>query len=136
MKQFIVSVVTLVFLTTCNNTERNLKLIQGSWEVVSLSKYPLTITGYDKGVLEMKSIIHFDENGILKIYKSAIMNKPDTLKYAVKENQLIIYYSDFGIPFQIEDLGNRQLELMASGYGESKEARNEVRRITLAKKED
>lgn len=124
-------IVAIQILIGCSSTDKNTKLIEGSWQVASLSETPLTITNYGEGRIDSSSIIKFGNDGLMKILHSDSMNSAEVFRYEVNNDELIIFYSDYGIPFHIESITSDKLEVKASGYGNTSELRSRIRRIEL-----
>ncbi|MCK8523499.1 hypothetical protein M0D21_18090 [Aquimarina sp. D1M17] len=103
----------------------------GEWNVTSLSEYPLYITNYDDAKLDKHSKLRITENGKLDFYLKDTLS--ESYYYELEKNDLILIYSDYGIPLKITKLNPNKLTLEASGFGNSKSERNRKIKIELKK---
>ena len=95
----------------------------GTWKTVELSQYPLTITNYGDAKFDKGSRLIFDSTGELHIFLLDTTKTPETFNYKIEDDKIIMWYSDYGIPLTIKELGDNELELETGGFGNTEEIR-------------
>jgi hypothetical protein len=102
----------IVVLPGCDNSWR----IQATWEVTELSQYPLSITDYGDAKLDKGSRLWFDNQGQLHIFLTDTTRRPETFNYVIQDDDIIMWYSDYGIPLTINNLNDDELELEIDSF--------------------
>ena len=119
----------MLLLFSCDNGER----IQGTWKVTELSNYPLTVTNYGDAKFDKGSRLTFDNKGQLHIFLSDTTETPETFKYEIQDDKVIMWYSDYGIHLKINELSDNELELETGGFGNTEEIRKVIKNLKLTK---
>lgn len=120
---------TLLFITSCRYKKEDLV---GEWNVTKLSKYPLSITNYNDTKLDKNSKLIIHENGKLDFYLKDHLT--ESYSYYLENNDLVIVYSDYGIPLDIIKLNSKELILETEGFGNAELERSRKIRIELKNK--
>lgn len=124
--------IILVFLVIscligCNNNP-----LIGRWKVNGLSADSLSISGYNDLLVTKNSQVEFI-NDKLNIYDSNSKIPRESYYYEVSDGELIIIYSDYGMPLTIDDNRKNELILYGGGWGNSIEEQKEYFIIVLTK---
>jgi hypothetical protein len=124
------TIVLLVLLFfSCDKTDK----IIGTWEIVELSQYPLTITNYGDAKFDKGSRLTFDKKRQLHIFLTDTTKTPETFNYKIQEDEVIMSYSDYAIPLTIKELDENELELETGGFGNTEEIRKVTKRFKFIK---
>ena len=92
-------------------TEQYEKLI-GKWRVTNSNFLPFEHISYCEK-LEINSVFHFDEYGILKVYENdkKRRNCNQDQIFWIKDNDIIVFEYDFGFPYEIIKLTSDSLQI-------------------------
>ncbi|MCI2230448.1 hypothetical protein MC378_14810 [Polaribacter sp. MSW13] len=112
--------ILILTLLSCNfskkpeklpKTEQYEKLI-GKWKVINSNFLPFEHISYCEK-LELNSIFEFNEYGELKIYKNRTekRNCNGNQKFWIDKNEIIVFESDFGFPYEILKLTSDSLKI-------------------------
>jgi hypothetical protein len=116
---------SLSLLISCQSQQDK---IIGKWKVENLSEYPLSISNYGDMIFDVSSIVLFDGEHLT-------ISNPDSMienyKYTVEDGELIIIYSDYGIPLTIEELTATKLTLTGGGSGNTEKERSRYFKLEL-----
>ena len=121
----------IFFLTICLIGCTNNRLI-GRWQVKGLSQDSLSISGYNDLLITKRSQIEF-LNDKLNIYDSNSNIPRESYYYEISDGELIIIYSDYGMPLTIDNNRKNELILYGGGWGNSIEEQKEYFIIVLNK---
>jgi hypothetical protein len=119
-KFYILITVLILTFFSCNfskkpeklpKTEQYEKLI-GKWKVIESNFLPFEHISYCEK-LELNSIFEFNEYGELKIFKNGAekRNCNGNQIFWIKKNEIIIFESDFGFPYEIVKLTSDYLQI-------------------------
>ena len=120
----IIVILLTLSITSCDYKKEDLI---GEWNVTELSEYPLSITNYDDATLEKNSKLVIRENGKLDFYLKDKLT--ESYSYYLEGNDLVIVYSDYGIPLDIIKLSSKELILETRGFENTELERSRKIRI-------
>jgi len=109
--------------------------VEGSWQVIELSESPMSILGYGDMVLEHNSHVEIREDDKIYFFRTK-ESDPEIYPYEIDDSELVIWYSDFGVPLKIKEIDSDKIELSLTGMGNSIEEQKKMIRIKLKKIED
>ncbi len=115
-------------VTSCDYKKEDLI---GEWSVTELSEYPLSITNYDAAMLDKNSKLVIRKNGKIDFYLKGQLT--ESYSYYLENNNLVMVYSDYGIPLDIIKLNYKELILETGGFGNTELERSRKIRIELKK---
>lgn len=125
----IIYVALTLLLASCDKSD----MILGTWRVVELSQYPLTITNYGDAKFGKGSRLTFDNNGQFHIALTDTTKASETFDYKIQDDKVIMWYSDYGIPLTIKELNDSELELETGGFGNTEAERNVIKNLKFKK---
>jgi hypothetical protein len=114
--------VLILILLSCDRADK----IQGTWRTTELSQYPLTITNYGDAKFNKGTLLTF-EQGHFHIQLADTTKNAETFDYKVQGDEIVMWYSDYGIPLTIKTLTDNELELETGGFGNTEEERKTVK---------
>jgi hypothetical protein len=98
-------ILTLI-LISCDKADK----IRGTWKATELSQYPLTVTNYGDAKFDKGTLLTF-EQGHFHIQLTDITKNVETFDYKFQGDEVVMWYSDYGIPLTIKNLTDNELEL-------------------------
>ena len=120
----------IICVILCFSCQSQQDRIVGEWAVKNLSEYPLSITHYGDIKFNKSSRVLFD-NEQLTVYTSDSLMDKERFNYSIEDGELIIMYSDYGIPLEIKKLTKNTLVLYGGGFGNTDEERSRHFEIEL-----
>lgn len=94
----------------------------------NLCQYPLSVTNYGDMSFDKPSEVFFNGEELLISDSISIL---ENFNYEAENGKLIIYYSTYGIPLDIQDLTKTKLTLVGGGFGNSLEEQSRYFKIEL-----
>jgi hypothetical protein len=131
MKRYLIKITLIILTLITTSCEYKKEDLIGEWNVAELSEYPLSITNYKDATLDKNSKLIIRENGKLDFYLKDSLT--ESYSYYFENNDLIMVYSDYGIPLDIIKLNSKELILETGGIGNTVLKRNRKIRIKLKK---
>ena len=124
----LIRILTILILTliliSCDKADK----IQGTWKAIELSQYLLAITNYGDAKFDKGTLLTF-EQGHFHIQLTDTTKNPETFDYKVQGDQVVMWYSDYGIPLTIKNINDNELELETGGFGNTDEERKVVKNL-------
>src|SRR5690606_18578219 len=92
--------------------------LQDKWEVIGISGDSLSLSGYGDLKFKPGYEVEFDDNKI-NITSNDDETTTESYDYRLNDDQLIIIYSDYGLPIELETKDENKLILYGGGWGNS-----------------
>ena len=131
MKKYLIKITLIFFTLITISCEYKKEDLIGEWNVTDLSEYPLSITNYKDATLDKNSKLIIRKNGKLDFHLKDSLT--ESYSYYFENNNLVMVYSDYGIPLHIIKLNSKKLILETGGIGNTVLERNRKIRIELKK---
>jgi hypothetical protein len=131
MNRHLIKILTILLTLSITNCDYKKEDLIGEWNVTKLSEYPLSITNYDDTRLSKNSKLVIRKNGKLDFYLKDKLT--ESYSYYLEDNNLVMVYSDYGIPLDIIKLNSKELILETGGFGNTELVRNRKIIIELKK---
>jgi len=94
----------LLFIVSCQSQQDKIK---GEWKIENLSEYPLSLINNGNITFTKSSKVLFDNFKMTIIFSEA--NKENVIyNYEIDNGELVIWYSDYGIPLRIKKLSKKK----------------------------
>ena len=131
MNRYLIKIAVIILTLSTTSCDYKKEDLIGEWNVTELSEYPLSITNYNDATLDENSKLVIRKNGKLDFYLKDTLS--ESYSYYFENNDLVMVYSDYGIPLDIIKLNSKELILETGGFGNTELERNRKIRIELKK---
>ena len=131
MNRYLIKIAVIILTLSTTSCDYKKEDLIGEWNVAELSEYPLSITNYDDARLDKNFKLVIRKNGKLDFYLKDKLT--ESYSYYLEDNDLIMVYSDYGIPLDIIKLNSKELILETGGFGNTELERSRKIRIELKK---